>query len=312
MKRLFRIKKRRRNTHKGDYGHVLVLSGSLGMTGAAYLCCEGALISGAGLVTLGIPKSLNPIMERKLTEEMTLPLPETAQRTLSERAYTKIVRFAKKCDCIAIGPGLSQNSQTQALIRSLVRDLDMPMVVDADGLNAMVGHLEILRATSNERRARSNPSLRSGPLAEKSHSSASGERRATVITPHPGEMSRLINKKASLIQKNRKDVAKEFTDEYNVTTVLKGYRTVVASPGKRVYINSTGNPGMASGGCGDVLVGIIAAFLAQGMDGFKAARLAVYVHGLAGDIAAKEKGEVSLRATDLLKFLPEAFKKVYG
>lgn len=287
MRRSFTIKKRARNTHKGDYGHLLVLSGSLGMTGAAYLCCEGAVLSGTGLVTLGIPKSLNPIMERKLTEEMTLPLPETTQGTLSKRAYKKIAGFARKCDCVAIGPGLSQNSQTQGLVRSLIRDLDMSMVIDADGLNALAGHLKILRAMSNER-------------------------RATIVTPHPGEMSRLINKKISLIKKNRKTVAEKFTDEYNVTTVLKGYKTVVASPGARVYINNTGNPGMASGGCGDVLVGIIAAFLAQGMNGFKAARLGVYLHGLAGDIAAKQKGEISLRATDLLKFLPDAFKKVYG
>lgn len=287
MKKPFGIKKRTRNTHKGDYGHLLVIAGSPGMTGAAYLCCEGALLSGAGLVTLGIPESLNPIMEKKLTEAMTLPLPETAKGFLSKKAQKKITAFASKCDCLAIGPGLSRDSQTQTLIRSLIRGLSMPMVIDADGLNAVVGHLNILNS-----RQRAVPS--------------------TVITPHPGEMSQLTGKKASQIQKNRKTIAEKFTDRYNVTTVLKGHRTVVASPGKRVYINFTGNPGMASGGCGDVLVGVIAAFLAQGMDGFKAARLGVYIHGLAGDIAAKKKGEISLRATDLLEFLPQAFKKVYG
>lgn len=257
------------------------------MTGAAYLCCEGALLSGAGLVTLGIPKSLNSIMERKLTEEMTLPLPETREGTLSKRAYKKITGFARKCDGLVIGPGLSQNSRTQSLIRSLIKDLKIPMVIDADGLNALAGHLKILRARSSRQ-------------------------RATIITPHPGEMARLISKKISQIQKNRKTVAEKFADEYNVTTVLKGYQTVVASSEGRVYINNTGNPGMASGGCGDVLTGIAGSFLAQGMDSFKAARLAVYAHGLAGDIAARQKGEISLRATDLLKFLPQAFKKVYG
>ena len=283
----FRIKKRARDTHKGDYGHLLVIAGSPGMTGAAYLCCEAAVLSGAGLVTLAIPKGLNPIMAKKLTEVMTLPLSETAQGSLSKGALKNIAAFSQKCDCIAIGPGLSQNRQTQQLIRSLIRRLNIPMVIDADALNALAGHLDILRA-------------------------AGSERRATIITPHPGEMARLIDKKASIINKDKKIVARKFADEYNVTTVLKGFRTTVASPDKKIYVNSTGNPGMASGGCGDVLTGIIAAFLAQGMAGFKAARLGVYIHGLTGDIAAKEKSEISLKATDLLEFLPQAFKKVYG
>jgi len=273
------IMKRNLNTHKGDYGHVLVVAGSVGMTGAAYLCSEAALLSGAGLVTLAIPESLNSIMERKLTEVMTLPLPETKEHTLSKDSYKRLVEFAKKCDSIAIGPGLSQNKETQTLIRSLIKNIDIPKVIDADGLNALSGKLSILKNS--------------------------------VITPHLGEMSRLIGRSAAVINKNKKTVAKNFATEYNVTIVLKGHRSIVASSKKAVYVNSTGNPGMASGGCGDVLTGIIAAFLANGMDSFKAARLATYVHGLSGDIAAKEKSEISLRATDLLKFLPQAFKKVY-
>jgi len=153
------------------------------------------------------------------------------------------------------------------------------MVLDADALNALAGHLNLLRDT--------------------------------IITPHPGEMSRLIGRPASFINKNKKTVAKNFASEYNVTIVLKGYQSIVASAKKAIHVNSTGNPGMASGGCGDVLTGIIAAFLANGMDNFEAARLATYIHGLSGDIAAKEKSEISLRATDLLKFLPQAFKKIY-
>jgi ADP-dependent NAD(P)H-hydrate dehydratase / NAD(P)H-hydrate epimerase len=277
------IKKRNRNTHKGDYGHVLVIAGSAGMTGAAYLSSEAAIISGAGLVTLAIPKSLNPIMQRKLIEVMTLPLPETKDRSLALAGYDKIHDFTKKADCVLIGPGLSRNSRTQKLIRSLIKNIRLPMVIDADALNAMSGHLNILHFN-----------------------------RQTVITPHPGEMARLINKKTPSVIKDKKNVAKKFSSEYNVTTVLKGFKTVVASPGNTFYINNTGNPGMASAGCGDVLSGIIAALLASGMDAFKVARLGVYVHGLAGDIAAKETGEISLRARDLLKFLPEAFKKVYG
>jgi len=283
----FKIKKRARNTHKGDYGHLLVIAGSLGMTGAAYMCCEAALISGAGLITLGMPKSLNSIMERRLTEQMTFPLPETAAGTLSAKAYKDIIVFAKKCDCLAIGPGLSSNKQTQALIRSLIGDLNVAMVVYADGLNALTGHLEVFKKRRKD-----------------------GSKIA--ITPHIGEMARLAGKKMPWVKKNKKNLASSFASEYNVTTVLKGYRSIVASPGRKIYINSSGNPGMASAGCGDVLTGIIAAFLASGMDSFKAARLGCYVHGLAGDIAARERSEVSLRATDLLKFLPQAFKKIYG
>jgi ADP-dependent NAD(P)H-hydrate dehydratase / NAD(P)H-hydrate epimerase len=282
-KKNLRIEKRKRNTHKGDCGHVLVIAGSAGMTGAAYLSSEAAIISGAGLVTLAIPKSLNPIMQRKLIEVMTLPLPETKDRSLALAGYNKIQEFAEKADCVLIGPGLSRNNHTQKLIRSLIKNIRLPMVIDADALNAMSGHLNTLHFN-----------------------------RQTIITPHPGEMARLVNKRTSLVVKDKKNVAKKFSSEYNVTTVLKGFKTVVASPGNALYINNTGNPGMASAGCGDVLAGIIAALTASGMDMFKAARLGVYVHGLAGDIAAEEIGEISLRARDLLRFLPKAFKKVYG
>ena len=283
---LFRIKKRKRSAHKGEYGHVLVVAGSAGMTGAAYLSCEAALISGAGLVTLAIPKSLNCIMQRKLIEVMTFPLPETKDKSLARASYDKIIAFMKKVDCVLIGPGLSQNKHTQTLIRSLIKDIKLPMVIDADALNALSGHLNILRNTQHAR-------------------------RSTIITPHPGEMARLAGLRVSRINSDKKNVAKKFASEYNVTTVLKGYRTVIASHENTCYINRTGNPGMASAGCGDVLSGIIVALLASGMGPFKAARLGVYIHGLAGDIAAKEIGEISLRARDILRFLPEAFKKVY-
>jgi len=295
-----KIKRRKQDSHKGDYGHVFVIAGSLGMTGAAYLCCEAALLSGAGLVTLAIPKSLNPIMERKLTEVMTLPLPETKEASLSKAAYSRIRVFSKKCDCIVIGPGLSRNRETQGLIRSLISGIKMPMVIDADGLNALAGHLSILRNTCLiNRQAQYLPDQQAGA------------RHNTIITPHSGEMARLTGAKLFFVNSNKKDVAKKFSIEYNVTTVLKGHRTIVAAPNKRLYVNSSGNPGMASGGCGDVLTGIIGAFLACGMDPFEAARLGTYIHGLSGDIAAKNKGEISLRATDLLESLPQAFKKLY-
>jgi ADP-dependent NAD(P)H-hydrate dehydratase / NAD(P)H-hydrate epimerase len=287
----FSIKKRKRDSHKGDYGRLLIIAGSAAMSGAAYLSSEAALLSGAGLVTLAIPKSLNAVMQRKIIEAMTLALPETEQHTLAKGAFKKIMRFLKKTDCVLIGPGLSDNSQTQDLIRCLIKSIKLPMVIDADALNALSGHLSILSCNRN---------------------TGSSAYQQIVITPHPGEMARLFGDSSDFVNKNKKDVAKKFSSEYNVTTVLKGYKTAVVSPGKDLYINRTGNPGMATAGCGDVLSGIIAALLASGMEAFKAARLGVYIHGLSGDIAAKQTGEISLRARDLLRFLPEAFKKLYG
>lgn len=287
----FNIKKRKRDSHKGDYGRLLIIAGSAAMSGAAYLSSEAALLSGAGLVTLAIPKSLNAVMQRKIIEAMTLALPETEQHTLAKAAFKKIMPFLKKADCVLIGPGLSDNSQTQDLIRCLIKSIKLPMVIDADALNALSGHLSILSYNRN---------------------TGSSAYQQIVITPHPGEMARLFGDSSDFVNKNKKDVAKKFSSEYNVTTVLKGYKTAVVSPGKDLYINRTGNPGMATAGCGDVLSGIIAALLASGMEAFKAARLGVYIHGLSGDIAAKQTGEISLRARDLLRFLPEAFKKVYG
>lgn len=279
---LRRLPRRKKATHKGSYGHVLVLAGSKGLTGAAYLTAQASLLSGSGLVTLGIPESLNPIMERKLTEVMTLPLAETKNASLSLKAYKKIKKFFKKIDVIAIGPGLSQNPNTKKLIRKLVQMLDRPFVLDADGINAFVGNLGLLKRI----------------------------KIPSVVTPHPGELARLLKMKVKDIQKNRLKIAKKFAKEYKKILALKGYRTIVVSPQGRQYVNRTGNPGMASGGTGDVLTGIIASLIGQGVEAFEAACLGVYVHGLAGDLVSKEKGETSLVATDLLNKLPEAFKKV--
>ncbi|MDP2942720.1 MAG: NAD(P)H-hydrate dehydratase [Candidatus Omnitrophota bacterium] len=274
------LPKRRPDTHKGDYGHVFVIAGSVGMTGAATLTSMGALLSGSGLVTLGIPKSLNPILEVKLTEVMTKPLPETDDQTLSEGAFSKILKFAEKANCVAIGPGLSRNFSTEKLVKELVVSLDKPMVLDADGINALEGEASILNSAK-------------API---------------VITPHPGEMARLVSLSRDAIVKVKEKVAKNFANKYNVVCVLKGHRTVVADPKGKIYVNLTGNPGMASGGVGDVLTGMIASFIGQGIKPFDAARLGVFLHGLAGDLAAREKGEVSLIASDLLNKLPEAIK----
>ena len=279
---MIKIPKRKADSNKGDYGHVFVLAGSAGFTGAAALCSQAALVSGSGLVTLGIAKSLNPAMARKLTEVMTRPLPETGGQALSEKAYPGIMKFAEKADCVAIGPGLSRDPGTQRLIRKLVIALEKPVVLDADGINALEGKAELLKRAK-----------------------APG-----VITPHPGEMSRLSAISVKRIAAAKEKVAKEFANKYNVVCVLKGHRTVVARPDGKTYVNTTGNPGMAKGGTGDVLTGMIASFIGQGMRPFDAAMLGVYLHGLAGDLAAKEKGEVSMLASDLLNKIPEAIKKL--
>lgn len=276
------IRKRKPDTNKGNYGHVFVLAGSVGLTGAAYLCSQAAMVSGAGLVTLGIPKSLNDIMEVKLTEVMTLPLQETDQRTLSASAFDEIMDFAKKSDCIAIGPGLSRNAQTQDLICRLIGSLEKELVLDADGVNSLIGKIESLKASKSR----------------------------MVLTPHPGEMARLLNISINEVQAGRKKIACKFAKDYKVVLVLKGHQTVVASPTGQCYVNKTGNPGMATAGTGDILTGMIAGFIAQNIDPFSAAKIAVYLHGLAGDLAAKQKSQTALIASDVLNRLPDAIKKV--
>ncbi|MDP3804678.1 MAG: NAD(P)H-hydrate dehydratase [Candidatus Omnitrophota bacterium] len=272
--------KRPPDSHKGDFGHVLVIAGAQGYTGAAYLTSQAAMLSGSGLVTLAIGKSLYGVMAAKLTEVMVRPFFETKDYSLSLLAEKELVNFSEKSSVIAIGPGISQNKETQNLARNLVSRLNKPVILDADGINAMVGHLDILK------------NVKCG----------------IVLTPHPGELARLIGKDIDEIQKNRKDIALKFANEYNIVLVLKGHNTVVANPKGEFYINDTGNAGMATGGTGDVLTGMIASFVGQGMDIFNGSILATYFHGLAGDLAVKEKGVLSLIATDLLNKLPEVLK----
>lgn len=276
---------RRLNSHKGDFGHIFILAGSYGLSGAAILTAEAALRSGAGLVTLGLPYSLHNVFARRIREVMLKPLHETKEKTLSIRAYPQIIKFLKeKADILIIGPGLSRNKSTQQLIRKVIAQCDKPMVIDADGLNALVGHLNTLRTTDY------------------------GLRTKRIITPHPGEMSRLTGLSIAEINKNRKSVAKGMANEYNITVVLKGHNTVVADK-NNIYINKTGNPGMSTAGSGDVLSGAIGAFLAQGMDEFCAAKYGTYIHGLAGDLAAKEKTQLGMIASDITDKIPEAIKK---
>jgi hydroxyethylthiazole kinase-like uncharacterized protein yjeF len=270
---------RKPNTHKGNYGRILILAGSVGMTGAACLCSSAALRAGAGIVTLGIPESLHGLVASSLTCVMTRPLPETPARTLSDSGRQEIFDFAQQFDVVAIGPGLSQYPETKKMVLWLLQALNHPMVVDADGINALADNPNILDQV----------------------------KKTVILTPHPGEMSRLVGVSAKEIQSKRLEVSQSFMrGRKNVILVLKGYKTIVMDE-ERFYINETGNPGMATAGIGDVLTGMIAALLGQHYTPFEAAQLGVYLHGLAGDIAVQEVGEISLIAADILEYLPQSF-----
>lgn len=272
---------RRPETHKGDVGRIFLLAGSVGFSGAAALCTTGCLRVGAGLVTLGIPKSLHHPMVEKLTEAMLKVLPETKEGSLSLAGLPEIASTCERMDAVGIGPGLSQHGQTKELVRELLPKIAKPLVVDADGLNALAEDVNLLKRLS----------------------------LPVVLTPHPGEMGRLIRLSAEEVQRDRERIATEFAKTYRVVVVLKGHATVVASFDGHIYINDTGNPGMASGGCGDVLTGMIAGLLGQRLAPFDAARLGVYLHGLAGDLAASERGEIGLIASDLADRIPLAIRK---
>jgi len=271
--------------HKGDFGHVFILAGCAQYSGAALLCSSAAMRSGAGLVTLGIPRNIvNAIIKKKSPEVILEPLAQTRQLTISLKALAQIKASLKKVDVLLIGPGLSQNRSTQTLVRKVITNINKPVVIDADGLNALVGHLDLLRVTGY------------------------GLGVAKILTPHPGELSRLSGKNIKAIQSNREEIAKRFAKDYKIAVVLKGRQTVVADYQGSFYVNKTGNPGMASAGSGDVLSGMIAAFLAQGLPGFEAAKYAVYLHGLAGDLAAKGKTQIGLIASDIIEKIPQAIK----
>ena len=268
-------------THKGDVGHVLVVAGSRGLTGAAALCSRGALRTGAGLVTLAVPRGVQDLMARKLTEVMTAPLPQTSAQTISLAALRPAERLLQRATVLAIGPGLSRHLQTQRFVRRLLSHAQCPCVVDADALNALAAEPSSLQRLPGH----------------------------VIMTPHPGEMGRLIGKSTAWIQRRREAAAHAFARRHGVVLVLKGHHTVVASPDGECYVNPTGNPGMASGGMGDVLTGMIAALVPQTRSLFDAARLGVYLHGLAGDVAARALGSIGLIASDLTDTIPLAIRR---
>ena len=265
------------DTNKGTYGKVLVIGGSRGKTGAAAMAGQAALRAGAGLVTVATAQSVLPIIAVSMSELMTVPLAETSEGTIANQSVSALL---KDKTVVAIGPGLTTVPETSAFVRRVGSECRTQMVIDADGLNALAGF--------------------------------EGDLGGAVLTPHPGEMARLVGKSVEYVVSDRVEVSKQFAKERNAYVVLKGYRTVVAAPDGSVYINPTGNPGMATGGTGDILTGMIAGILAQEHLGSFIERLclAVYLHGLAGDFAAEEVGEESLVATDLLRFLPKAWENL--
>jgi ADP-dependent NAD(P)H-hydrate dehydratase / NAD(P)H-hydrate epimerase len=269
--------------NKGSYGHVLVIGGSLGKAGAAAMAGFAALRAGAGLSTIATPRSALATVAAYHPEVMTEPLAETKDGTISLVALES-QSFAALLErkTLAIGPGISRNSETAQVVRTIVAQHHGAMVVDADGLNAFDGAADKLDGTGQN----------------------------VVITPHPGEMSRLTGLSIAEIQANRLQVARDFARAHEVIVVLKGHRTLIAAPDGTVWVNPTGNPGMATGGTGDILTGIVAGLMAQHPErALEATALAVYLHGLAGDLARESLGEESLVATDLVRFLSAAFDR---
>jgi hydroxyethylthiazole kinase-like uncharacterized protein yjeF len=268
---------READSHKGDYGRVLIVAGSRGKTGAAHLAATGALRSGAGLVTVATPRSAQPVVAAMGAEYMTVALEETVEGQAAQGAVERLLEFEQ--DVIAIGPGLGTGQDVTALVEGLIERSESPLVLDADALNVLAADPRRLQG---------------------------GGSRPIVITPHPGEMARLTGTSVEEVQSNRLDVARDFAVAHQIYVVLKGYRTLVATPEGKVFINPLGNPGMATGGTGDVLTGVLAAWLAQLLDAEAACKLGVYLHALAGDLAEADEGEVAMTAGDLAGHLGDA------
>jgi len=274
------LPERKADGHKGTFGKLFMVAGSTGLTGAACLAAEASARAGLGLVTLGCPRSLNAILETKLTEVMTYPLPEVGDKgVLAKRALGEIKKELAVRDAAIIGPGIGRHHETFELVHRLVGSLEKPAIIDADGLNAF----------------------------EKDRTELKGDHPTLVLTPHPGEFRRLIEEDLPSDLYDLYDLVRKYSQEYNAVIVLKGSPTVIVNSDGQLYLNPTGNNGMGTGGTGDVLSGIIGSFLAQGMAPSEAAICAVYIHGLAGDLAAAELGYRSMIAGDLIDYLPDAF-----
>lgn len=275
---------RRPEAHKGDFGRVLVVAGSRGMSGAAVLCGSGCLRGGAGLVQIAVPGEILGTVAAGNPCYLTTPLAQDLRGRFATSAADELIELSIWADVIAVGPGIGQSEAMPSLVAALFDRAAKPLVVDADGLNALA---KLSRDQWRDRRA---------PI---------------VLTPHPGEFSRLTGRTADEIQASRQDLAVEYANKLQAILVLKGHATLVTD-GRRLYKNATGNPGMATGGTGDVLTGLIAALMAQKLEAFDAAVLGVWAHGRAGDLAAERVGQSALIATDLLNYLPTALREVGG
>lgn len=268
------------DAHKGSCGTLLSVCGSYSMAGAAMLSGKAALRSGIGLLKCALPKSIYPIVAGNLWESVFLPLEETQSGVVSAGNLKLLQKEAQKADAVLIGCGLSVSADTKTLVRKLIKSCEKPMVLDADALNCISDMPAVLKEAAGE----------------------------IIITPHPGEMGRLTGKTSAEVNADRENTALEFAKKTGAVTVLKGAGTIIASPGGKILKNMTGNSGMATGGSGDVLAGITASLLAQGAKPFDAAAAAVYLHGLAGDLAAEKLGKISMLPTDIIEFLPQSFK----
>ncbi|MFT9076303.1 NAD(P)H-hydrate dehydratase [Ethanoligenens sp.] len=270
------------DSNKGSYGRLLCLCGSKRYPGAAYMSGMAAARCGAGLVTVGAPEVLWSVLASRFSEVMILPLPQTEAGGLSVVALDDILQFAARCSCVLIGCGISPESETAALVRTLLQRLRGTVVLDADGINACAGHIDILRASKAD----------------------------LVLTPHPGEMGRLCGKTAADVQADRENCATAFAREAGVTLVLKGAGTLIAAPDGRLFQNNTGNPGLAKGGSGDILAGMVAGLAAQGIDPTLAACAAVHIHGLAADRCAEKHAQYAMLPTDLFSEIPQIFREL--
>jgi len=270
------------DAHKGITGHLLIVAGSPGKTGAAAMTARAAMRTGAGLVTLGVPKSLDPVLETQVLEAMTVALPETIDAMFAESAFAKIQDLISGKRCLVFGPGIGISTEIETLLRRMLPVLTVPLVVDADGLNNLATDIDMLK-TAN------------API---------------ILTPHPGEMARLMGVSVRQVQSDRLTCARELALKYKLHVVLKGARTVIAHPDGRVYVNPTGHSGMASGGMGDVLTGVIGGLIAQGYAPEAATHMGVYLHGAAGDRLAEQMGPVGFLASDVINTIPAQIKKL--
>ncbi len=269
-------------SHKGDYGHVLLVAGSVGKSGAAVLAARAAVRSGAGLVTVAAPLEIVHTVDGASLESMTAPLPQTETGGLAPDAVRRVDELSVGKTVLAVGPGLGQDAATFAAVQQVVSQCELPLVLDADGLNALAAERRVLK----ERKAE------------------------TVLTPHPGELGRLLGLTPGEVQSDRIRAVRQGAAEFGAIVVLKGYQTLVGTPDGTVFVNPTGNPGMASGGTGDVLTGLVAGLMSQRYEALSAALLGVFLHGLAGDLAAEGRGQPALAAGDLLSSLPGAFERL--